>query len=64
MIVLPLYVPQALQTWCAALYSPHLGHFWIAGASIFQTLERLLSRLAFDTFLYGTAIYKHLPNYF
>ncbi len=61
-ISLPLYVPQALQTLCERLYSPHFGHFVIPGRSSFHTLERLLSRLAFDTFLFGTAMcYLHLP---
>ena len=59
-ISLPLYVPQALQTLCERLYSPHLGHFVMPGRSSFQTLERLLSRLAFDTFLFGTAMLPHL----
>ncbi len=33
-----------------------------AGAEIFQTLERLLFFLAFETFLFGTAMMKHLLN--
>lgn len=47
---LPLYVPHALHTLCARLYSPHLGHFVMPGRSSFQTLERLLSLLALETF--------------
>jgi hypothetical protein len=31
-------------------------HLLNAGASNFQTLERLLSRLALEVFLFGTAI--------
>jgi len=33
-----------------------------AGADNFHTLERLLSRLAFDTFLFGTAIIRTSLN--
>lgn len=36
-------------------------HLESAGASSFQTLERLLSLRAFDTFLFGTAMFLHLP---
>ena len=35
--------------------SPQFEHLLNAGASNFQTLERLLSRLALDVFLFGTA---------
>lgn len=45
-----------LQTLWLRLYSPHLGHLVIPGSSSFQTDERLLSLLAFDVFLFGTAI--------
>lgn len=38
------------------MYSPHLGHFTMPGISSFQTLERLLSLRALDTFFFGTAI--------
>ena len=60
-ISLPLYVPQALQTLCERLYSPHFGHFVMPGRSSFHTFERLLSRLAFDTFLFGTAMLPTPP---
>ena len=56
MISLPLYVPHALHTLCDSVYSPHFGHFVIPGRSSFHTLERLLSLLALDTFLFGTAM--------
>jgi hypothetical protein len=36
--------------------SPHLGQADIPGTVNFQTLERLLSLRAFETFLFGTAM--------
>jgi hypothetical protein len=45
-----------LQTLCGALKEPQLEHLLIAGASSFHTLLRLLSRLALEVFLFGTAI--------
>jgi len=38
------------------LYSPHWEHFTKTGASSRQVLARRLSRLAFDVFLFGTAM--------
>jgi hypothetical protein len=52
----PLYVPQALQTRCGRRSSPHLEHFTSPGVSSFQWEERRLFRLAFDVFLFGTAM--------
>jgi hypothetical protein len=49
-------VPQALQTRCGRRYSPHFEHFTSPGVSSFQCEERLLSLLAFDTLLFGTAM--------
>ncbi len=56
---LPRYVPQFAQTLWRRINVPHFGHFVKAGASNFHTLERLLSRLAFETFFFGTA----MPTY-
>ena len=36
--------------------APQLGHLMMLGASSFQWEERLLSRLALDTFPFGTAM--------
>ena len=44
-----------MQTLCGEVSSPQFEHLLNAGASNFQTLERLLSRLALDVFLFGTA---------
>jgi hypothetical protein len=40
------------------LSSPQFSQREKAGADNFHTCERLLSRLAFDTFLFGTAIIR------
>jgi hypothetical protein len=53
---LPLYIPQLPQTLCGALYSPQFGQIERAGTGSFHTLFLLLSLLAFDVFLAGTAI--------
>jgi len=42
------------------VYAPHCLHLTSVGASSFHTFERLLSLLAFDTLLFGTAIVQHL----
>jgi hypothetical protein len=55
-------VPQLEQTLWGRLYSPHFEHFAKAGAESFHTEERLLSRLDFDTLVFGTAILNFLLN--
>lgn len=45
-----------MQTLCERISAPHLGHFVIPGSWSFQTELRLLSLLALETFLFGTAI--------
>jgi hypothetical protein len=52
-----LYVPQFLHALWGMRSSPHLGQATKLGVESFQWEERLLSLLAFDTFLLGTAIY-------
>jgi hypothetical protein len=47
-----------LQTLCGEVSSPQFVHLLNAGASNFQTFERLVSRLALDVFLFGTAMIK------
>lgn len=46
------------QPW-GSRYAPHLGQVVTAGAASFQ-LARRLSRLCFETLLFGTAISRHL----
>jgi hypothetical protein len=52
----PLYIPQALQARCGKRGAPQFGHATTPGTSSFQTLLRLLSRLALDTLHLGTAM--------
>jgi hypothetical protein len=54
---LPLYVPHSGQTRWERLNAPQLLHFSIVGGVSFQTLERRLSRLALETFRFGTAMF-------
>lgn len=56
----PLYFPQAGHARWDMIRSPQLGQTVITGAVSFQCEERLLSRLALDVFLFGTAIFLHL----
>jgi hypothetical protein len=56
---LPSYLPQALHTLCDKTNSPH-AHFTMPGTFSFHTFERLLSRLALETFFFGTAISSSL----
>jgi hypothetical protein len=51
-----LYLPQALQTLWGKWYAPQLGHATMLGALSFQWDERRLSLLAFECFLFGTAM--------
>ena len=50
---------QALHSRWGSRYAPHLGQVVTAGAASFQ-LARRLSRLCFETLLFGTAISRHL----
>ena len=52
MISFLLYDPQALQTLCGIISSPHLLHFTKPGTVIFQFALRL-SRLAFELLFLG-----------
>lgn len=60
----PLYVPQALHTLCERRRAPHFEHFTRLGVSSFQCEERRLSLLAFDVFLFGTAMVTPPVNHF
>ena len=60
----PLYVPQALHTLCERRSAPHFEHFTRPGVSSFQCEERRLSLLAFDVFLFGTAMVTPPVNHF
>ncbi len=56
----PRYLPQFSHTVCLKFIVPHSGHFVKVGSSNFQ-FARLLSRLALETFFFGTAMVYNPP---
>ncbi len=60
-ISLPRYLPQFSHTVCLRFIVPQFGHLVKVGSSNFQFARRL-SRLALETFFFGTAMLPTPPH--